>query len=161
MSLESQITNLLNNPQLGSMDEWNSNIRPKLSGETNISLSNICKTLKLKKSGKKEELVKIIIDHVEKTNIMDKLRSTINIFQNENNNFEVENTNLIVSPETKLVVGHEVNGRIEKLTEEEVLQCQELRLNYDISKIQPNTGLLYLITEDDTVESDEDGYDDE
>lgn len=173
MSLESIIVNLLNNPDQASIDEWHAKIKNKLSGETNVSLSNICKAIKLKKSGKKEELVNRIIDCVErpqkaneivdyakcilkKTNIIDKLQTTINVIKNENNNFTIENTNLIVSPSTKLIIGQEVNGQINNLTEEEILKCQELRLNYDVSKIKPNTGLSYLIAEDDIIESEED-----
>lgn len=160
MNLESTILNLIDVQSVDLLTEWNTKLKPKLPSETNITLASICKSLKLKKSGKKDELVKRIISHVEsslkKTNIMDKLSTPVDVFLNNNNNFEVENTSLIVSPETKLVVGHEVRGQVENLTEEEVLQCQELRLNYDISKITPNTGLIYIPNEDDNSESEDD-----
>jgi len=173
MSLENTIVNLLNNPDDNLMNEWHTNIKNKLPKETNISLSNICKAIKLKKSGKKEELVNRIIECVEgsskknnltvdcvtyspkKVNIIDKIQTTIRAVKNENNNFKIENTDLIISPSTKLIIGHEVNGQINNLTEEEVMKCQELRLNYDVSNIKPNTGLTYLISEDDIIESEE------
>lgn len=102
-------------------------------------LEALCRKNKLKVTGKKEVLIKRLLDFQnekksEKTTILDKISETVPIIQirkNEHGNYEHPDTKLIFCKNEKKVIGKQKDdGTISNLTKDDINNCNKFKFKY-------------------------------
>lgn len=182
-SIESFVNDIVKNFSLSSSDKkkilslWNKKDKSNESNEVEIltseqilkcnvsGLKSLCKKYKLKRSGKKEELIKRLISHMnsedngKKPKAINKIKKTkkeddigiIQIKRNQFGNFEHFETGLVFSKLDKKVIGKQnEDGTITELTKNDIEICNKFKFKYTIPENLNNKDV-------EDSESDEEG----